>query len=149
MMQHHADIPEHRMHDAVMRYWELVLGLDYTFEVGLYIMGEFYHNTLAKDNWSQFTLNDWMWLFTAESKALSRDQLFTLFQYPATDLMNIGSMIISRISDGSLAVVPMITYSPFQDVELTVFGNFYIGKEGKTFASNMGNGGLTRLRVYF
>ena len=27
MMQHHADIPEQRMHDAVMQYWELVLGL--------------------------------------------------------------------------------------------------------------------------
>ena len=63
--------------------------------------------------------------------------------------MNIGCMSIFSISDKSLALVPTLSYSLFQDVELTLFGNFNLGKEGRTFGENMGQGGIVRLRVYF
>ena len=130
-------------------FWELVLGTDYTFESGLYVMAEFYHNSMAKKDWRQYGLNDWMWMLTTETKTMTRDQLFGMWQYPASDLATIGMMSIASLSDGSAAIVPMLLYSLFEDVDLTAYANFYTGKSGRAYASNMGNGLLLRLRVYF
>ncbi|MFQ6114327.1 MAG: hypothetical protein ACE5NG_09610, partial [bacterium] len=70
-------------------------------------------------------------------------------QHPETDLMNLGLSTIASISDHSLAVVPMINYNIFENVELLVYFNFYLGKQGTAYASNLGNGGLIRARIYF
>lgn len=134
---------------GVKDFYEVVVGVDYTFDSGLYMMTEFYRNSLAKNDWKEYTLNDWMWMFNAELKTLSRDQMFALIQYPATDLISMGSMVICSISDQSSVVVPMLNFDLFQDVHLTIYGNVYLGEDGRTFASNMGNGALARLRVYY
>jgi len=130
-------------------YWEMVFGLDYTLDSGTYLMAEYYRNTMGKSDWRQYNLNDWLRLMTQESRALGRDQVYSYVQHPITDLINMGCMGIYSISDGSLALVPTIMYSLFQDVEASLFGNFNIGKEGRTFGKCMGQGGVARLRVYF
>jgi hypothetical protein len=112
-------------------------------------MLEFYRNTLGKTDYMQYTLNDWMRLLAAEQKAISRDQLYGFIQHPVTDLVNLGLSTIFSISDKSLALVPMMNYNIFENVELLAYLNFYLGKEGTAYASNMGNGGLVRARVYF
>jgi len=141
--------PIEQYKEKVDDYWEMVFGLDYTLDSGTYIMAEFYRNTSGKTDWREYNLNDWMRLLAQESRALGRDQLYSVIQHPLTDLMNIGCMSIFSISDKSLALVPTVSYSLFQDVELTLFGNFNLGKEGRTFGENMGQGGIVRLRVYF
>ena len=135
--------------DRVSDHWECIAGADYTFESGLYLMGEYYYNDMLPAEWEKYDLNDWMWMFTAETKSLSRDQFSGLIQYPATDLLTIGLSSIISVNDQSTALVPMIIYSVFQDVELTVLGNVFTGKEGRTYSPKMGNGGMARLRVYF
>ena len=130
-------------------FWELVLGLDYTFSSGLYLMGEFYHNSSLPDSWGDYTLNHWMWYFSTETRAISRDNLFGLIQYPLTDLLGIGGMVIHSISDGSATIVPTLTWSMFEDVELLSFANINTGKDGQAYAANLGSGGIVRLRVYF
>ena len=130
-------------------FYELVVGCDYTFDFQTYIMLEFYRHTLGKTDYMQYTLNDWMRLLAAEQKAISRDQLYGFIQHPVTDLVNLGLSTIFSISDKSLALVPMMNYNIFENVELLAYLNFYLGKEGTAYASNMGNGGLVRARVYF
>lgn len=134
---------------AVKDHWEMVWGADYTFSSGLYIMAEYYHNSMAPNNWQRYSLNSWMWMFSGEMKTLCRNQVSTLLQYPLTDFITAGSSLIASAGDGSVAFVPMVLYSVFQDVDLTVFGNIYLGREGRAYNSKMGNGGLARLRVYF
>jgi len=129
-------------------YWQAVLGLDYTFDSGLYIMAEYYHDSLLPGKWQDYSLNHWMWYLTAETKALCRDNLFALAQYP-DDLVTPALMIIHSISDGSAAIVPTLYWTPFQEVELTAYLNLYTGEDGRAYAKNLGNGGLIRLRVYF
>ncbi len=135
--------------EEVKDHWELVFGSDYTFQSGMYIMAEYYFNSMARSNWEKYTLNNWMWMLTSEMKTISRQQVFGLIQYPFTDLITIGSYTIYSVSDQSAAFVPMVQYSLFEDVDLTIFGNIYTGAEGSAYAGNMGNGGLARLRVYF
>ena len=130
-------------------FTEYVVGGDYTFESQLYIMTEFYHNSLAPADYKDYTLNTWMWMLNSELKSLCQDQLTVFVQYPVTDLLNAGCSTLYSISDNSTALVPMLIYNVFEDVEITAFGNFYLGKEGRCYSQNLGNGGLIRLRYYF
>ncbi len=130
-------------------FWELVLGLDYTFKSGLYVMGEFYHNSLLPGDWHDYTLNHWMWYFTTETRAISQDNFFGLVQYPLTDLMTVGGMFIGSLSDGSAAIVPMLNWNMFQNIELLTYVNINTGQDGQAYAANLGNGGIVRMRVYF
>ena len=130
-------------------FYEFIVGTDYTFESGLYTMFEYHRNSLGKSDYTEYNLNDWMRLFTGEIKTISQDQVYGFIQYPLTDLISIGSSIIVSVSDKSVAFVPIINYSFFENVDLTLMGNFYVGEEGKTFSSSLGNGGFFRATVYF
>jgi len=130
-------------------YQELVAGIDYTFDFQTYFMCEYYRNTSAKADYKKYNLNDWMQLLSAEKKAIAQDQVYLFVQHPATDLINISSSAIISLSDNSIALVPMLTYNIFENVDLNLFLNFYFGKEGTAYAENLGNGGMVRARVYF
>lgn len=130
-------------------FYELVVGLDYTFDFQTYILLEYYRNTFGKSNYEDYDLNDWMRLFTAEQKAISRDQIYTLIQHPATDLMTIGLSSFISISDSSFTLAPVLNYSLSDNAEIIAYLNFSFGREGKISGKNMGNGGMIRLRIYF
>ncbi len=130
-------------------FYELVLGLDTTFDFQTYVMLEFYRNTLGKSDSGSYDLNDWMRFFTAEQKSLTRDQLLVSAQHPVSDLLNVGLQSIFSLSDGSLALVPTANYSFSDNVEIFAYLNFNVGGEGTAYAPSLGSGGLLRLRVYF
>ena len=130
-------------------FHEYIVGTDYTFENGLYTMLEYHHNALAKSNHEAYDLNDWMRFFVGETKTIPRDQVYGLLSYPLTDVINIGTSAVVGISEWSAAIVPMIQYSLFNNVELTLMGNIYVGEEGTTYSSTLGNGGFLRANVYF
>ena len=85
----------------------------------------------------------------SETKTITRDQLYLYAKHPVTDLIEIGCSSIVSLSDNSVAVVPMLTYNIFENVDVSCFGNFYVGDEGTAYSKNMGNGGQFRARVYF
>jgi hypothetical protein len=130
-------------------FYELVIGSDYTFDFQTYIMIEYYGNTLAKTNYRQYNLNDWMRFYASEQKAISRDQLYCLVEHPVTDFMALGISTIISISDNSIALVPTVNYSFAENVEITGYINFNLGKKGTAYGENTGNGALLRARVYF
>lgn len=130
-------------------FYEFIAGSDYTFESGLYTMIEYHHNSLGKSDHTEYNLNDWMRFFTGEQNTIARDQMYGLIQYPVTDLIMIGGSVIFSVSDRSAALVPMVYYSLYENVELTLMLNAYIGEEGKVFSEKLGNGGFIRASVYF
>lgn len=130
-------------------YYELVMGLDYTFDFQTYIMFEYYRNTEAKSDYQDYTFNDWMHLLFAEKRSITHDQLYAFVQHPLTDLIDFGNSCIYSLSDNSLTIIPMITYNIFENVDVTMIGNIYFGDDGTVYSDNMGNGGLIRARVYF
>ncbi|TKJ37927.1 hypothetical protein CEE37_13260 [candidate division LCP-89 bacterium B3_LCP] len=130
-------------------FWEMTAGLDYTLRNELYILGEIYYHSEASSSSDDYTLNDWMSYFSGLTRTIGQSQAYVFIQYPITDLIHISSSIIGCINDESVALVPQLNYSLFQDVELTVFGNLYMGNEGTMYSKDLGNGGQIRLRVYF
>ncbi|MFC1852719.1 hypothetical protein ACFL27_21170, partial [candidate division CSSED10-310 bacterium] len=130
-------------------YTEALLGFDYTFESGLYLLNEFYYNEQGKDDHEEFNFNDWMHYFSSETKTVTQDQWFFYVSYPATDLLTVGTSVITSLDDQSLVLVPTINYNLDDNCDLSIFGNFYAGQEGKTYSPLLGQGGLIRLRYYF
>lgn len=130
-------------------FYELVVGMNYTFDFQTFVMMEYYRNTLAASDYRRYTLNDWMRYFAAEQKAVSRDQLYTLIQHPVTDFIELGMMSIISISDGSLALVPTFNWSFSENLDIMAYANVNFGKDGTTFSRMTGSGALIRARVYF
>jgi len=137
------------MEDEDDKSYEFLVGWDYTFESGLYTLLEYHHNSLGKSDYQDYNLNDWMRFFVGETKTISQDQVYGLIQYPVTDLTMVGSSIIFSVSDQSVALVPMVYHSLFENIDLTFMLNLSIGKEGKVFSSALGASGLLRAQVYF
>ena len=130
-------------------FYELVLGSDYTFDFETYVFVEYYRNTLAKENPADYTLNDWMRYFTAEQKAVARDQIYFVGRHPVTDFLDMGLSLVYCLSDNSLALVPTLRYSLAQNLEIIGYLNINFGQEGDVFSENMGNGAMIRARLYF
>jgi len=130
-------------------FYELVAGVDYTFDFLTYFMVEYYRNTLGKSGRDLYDLNDWMRQYTAEQKAISRDQLYLFISHPLTDFIDLGTSCIFSLSDDSLALVPTLNYSFAQNIDILAYLNFNIGAEGSAYAENTGSGGLLRARLYF
>ena len=136
------------MEDSI-DYWENIIGVDYTFSSGWYVMSEYYHNDQGNDDCNEYSLNDWMRYFTDEAKTLARDQVYFYSFYPITDLTNVGGSVVYAVSDNSTLLIPTLEYSISDDVVLTLFGSVYTGKEGAMYSNDMGNGAIIRLRAYF
>ena len=130
-------------------FYEFLLGSDYTFESGLYVLLEYHRNGRGKTRYEDYNVNDWLRFYLGESKTIAQDQMYALINYPVTDLIDLQLMSIFSISDGSAAVVSVINYNIFENVDLNIMGNVYTGGEGKVYNSKLGNGVVIRARVYF
>jgi len=130
-------------------FWEVILGVDYTFDNGLYMMGEYYYNELGKSDHNEYNFDDWMRFLCGEQKTISQDNLYLYLDYPLTDYFHLNNSLVTSLSDMSVSVVPSISYSMYQNVDLNVFLNFNIGQEGKAYFTEQGYSSIIRLRVYF
>jgi hypothetical protein len=130
-------------------WYELIAGVDHTLDCGLYLMAEYHRNTQACTDWQEYDLNDWLRSAFGETRSLARDQAYGLARYQLTDLLGIGLMGIASINDGSFALVPIVDWNLFENVDLTLMANALIGDEGKAYGSTLGSGGFLRCRVWF
>jgi hypothetical protein len=130
-------------------FYEFLIGTDYTFESGLYVLLEYHRNERGKKSYEDYNINDWLRFYMGESKTIARDQMYALISYPVTDLIDLQLMSIVSVSDGSAALVPVINYNIFENVDLNIMGNVYTGSEGKVYNSKLGNGVVIRARTYF
>ncbi|MBA7526323.1 hypothetical protein ES705_18484 [subsurface metagenome] len=128
---------------------ESVLGIDYTFRGGVYVMSEYYRNTEGKTDYRKYDLNDWLRFISAQTKAISRDQVYGLITLPLTDLITVGSSAIISVNDGSFSIIPTLNYILLENLELQGFINIAFGKNGTVFDKDFGNGGVLRMRLYF
>jgi len=130
-------------------YWENLIGVDYTFNSGWYMMAEYYYNECGKKSDKDYTISLWGDYFFGYTKTLARDQLYFYTFYPITDLIDIGSSVVYAISDQSAAITPTIKYSLADDVELTAIGSMTTGKYATMYSKQFGYSGLVRIRAYF
>jgi hypothetical protein len=130
-------------------FYEFLLGSDYTFESGFYVLLEYHRNERGKARYEDYDINDWLRFYLGENKTICLDQIYAMISYPVTDLINLQLLSIFSANDGSAAVVPVIDYNIFENMDLNIMGNVFTGGEGKAYNSKLGNGLVVRARAYF
>lgn len=128
-------------------YFQEVLGTDFTFENGLYLMSEFYYNGLGKKNKSDYQFGDWIDLF-AKGNNLGRDYLYLGASYPIGDFIECSTYLITNINDKSFYAIPGLTLSISDNADITLTTNIPYGIDNSEF-SMLKKSVALRLKAYF
>lgn len=128
---------------------ELVLGSDYTCRNGFYLLGEYFWNGDGHSDSDNYTLTDWLRMYSGETRSLASSQFYFYGSYPATDLLTLGLTGLYSLSDGGAALVPTLYYTPETETEITLMGQLYAGEKQDQFSEELGAGALLRFRRYF
>lgn len=127
---------------------EFVVGTDYTFENGLYMLMEYLYNNNGVTDQDELDLNRYLQYFNGEIHSLMREYVFSYINYPISDLIQFSLLTFVNLNDNSAAINPQITWDMFQDVTLSIMYNQYIGDDDTEFGLQDW-GWRIRLRGYF
>jgi len=129
-------------------YGQYLVGSDYTFESGLYLTGEYYHNGLGRTNKENYTFGDWMRLMSSQGENLGQNYIFAGGSYPITELWNWSNFLLFNFDDKSGLIFPWFSYSLNDNTEVLFVGYLPFGSAKSEFGE-FGAGGFARIRVYF
>lgn len=138
----------HNFMDDTHNYSQYLFGADYTFEGGLYIISEYYHNELGKRDKNNYALADWVRLLSADAENLGQDYLFGGQMYPIAELWTWSNYALISLNDWSGIIFPWFEYSLNDNTELIFVGYVPFGSTASEFGE-FGKGGFARIRVYF
>lgn len=128
--------------------YEYIVGADYTFRNSLYVMSEYYHNDFGAPAQKTELIN-YLNYFNYEIKSLNQNYILGMVRYPITDLIDVSLSSIANLDDESMAINPKIVYRIYQDVELTLFGNYFYGNDQRDEFGYQEAMVRLRLRAYF
>jgi len=129
-------------------WWEVIVGADYTFDFETHVMAEYYYNGRGRSRAADYTLSDWMMVFSAMVNQIGRHYVFAGADHPVTDLSTLGIYGILNAGDLSCAAMVNWTWSLYQDIELNLNAIYMGGPERSEFS--VGPVSLwARLTAYF
>jgi len=129
-------------------YTEYLLGLDYTFENGLYIISEYLHRSQGVSSSFNYNLVDFLGLFYGETTNIGTDYLVCGMNYPFTDYIKVQLYSIINIKDESCILIPWLVWDAAENLEINLSLNFFIGKDGTEYGEYP-HSALLRFRIYF
>ena len=127
---------------------EFVIGSDYTFENGLYILMEYLYNQNGVSDFKKIDFNRFLQYFNGEIHSLMQQYIFNYINYPLSDLVQLGFLNYANLNDNSIAINPQIIWDAFQDVSVSFMGNYFIGETDTEFGLQDW-GWRIRIRGYF
>ena len=127
---------------------EVVVGADYTFENGLYILIEYLYNENGSTGFSDIDINRFLQYFNGEIHSLMQQYIFNFINYPLSNFVQLGFLNFANLNDNSIAINPQITWDAFQDVSISFMGNYFIGDVDTEFGLQDW-GWRIRIRGYF
>ncbi|MCD4819975.1 MAG: hypothetical protein K8S23_14925 [Candidatus Cloacimonetes bacterium] len=128
-------------------YYQGIIGADFTFENGLYLMSEYYYNGLGKQNENDYQFANWMSLFT-DGTNLGRDYLYLGESYSIGELIEWSNYIIVNLNDKSFTYTPWLSFSLNDNVDFYLTANIPYGNDNSEFSQFEENIAV-RLKVYF
>ncbi len=125
-----------------------VLGGDYTFENGVYLMNEYLHQSNGLNFDGGYDEIEYFVYFFTNPIALAQDYFFTMIQFPILDFTNFSLSQITNLTDKSGMINLQIDHSPLDDVDFT-FGVFAFLENSNTEFGIFNHGLRFRTRYYF
>tara|TARA_Y100000294_G_C8570967_1_gene342743 strand:+ start:9920 stop:11059 length:1140 start_codon:yes stop_codon:yes gene_type:complete len=105
--------------DETVEVGEYVLGADHTFDNGVYVMGEYFHNFLGAKK-GKLDLNNYLYAFSGETKSLMQNYIFLMSSYGFTDFISGSVIVFGNLDDSSFSFLPMVNWSIEENVTLSV-----------------------------
>jgi len=128
-------------------YYQGIIGADFTFENGLYLMSEYYYNELGQQDENDYEFADWMNLFTNGTN-LGRDYFYLGESYSLAELIEWSNYIIVNLNDKSFTYTPWLSFSLNDNVDFDLTANIPYGNDDSEFSQFEENIAV-RLKVYF
>ncbi len=136
--------------DQAGRQWvEATAGSNYTLPAGTLLFLEAHYN--GRGEWdTPYSLSQWAGRLTGVLRTMSKVVVYGAINHPVDDLqlLNVGMSAIVSAADGSAVLIPSVSYSFAENVDLLFNCLIYMGDDGSEFAGNR-LGGFLRGRVYF
>jgi hypothetical protein len=126
-----CDVPD--LSEMTSAFDEWVVGLDYTFENSLYILGEYFHNGYGSSKKSKLTLNDYFLALEGVTRSLMQDYTFFYIMHPTFDYTSLSAIIFANMNDMSGVVSPMIDWNIHEDTNISAQGGLAWGKDDSEF----------------
>jgi hypothetical protein len=126
----------------------LLLGLDHTFAMQLYVMLEYLRLGQGRTDTAEITLNDRLAYLNGEILSINRDTLFSGLSYPLTDLLDFSLYAIIGCNDVSVLLNPWLVYDLRPGLTFSLSLNLPIGDE-KGQNGKSGASGFARLTFNF
>ncbi len=128
-------------------FGEVVFGIDHTFNNGVYLMTEYFHNSLGAEK-NEVTFDHYLYNFSGETHSLMQNYLFAMGMYNLTNYISGSLLVFGNLDDQSFILAPQLNWDAFEDVTLGAWVSQSFGENDSEF----GIQDLAlrfRLRAYF
>ncbi len=126
---------------------EVVLGTDHTLDNGLYLMCEYFHNSLGAQE-DSLNLGHYINYYSGVSHSLMQHYIFAMGMYNVTDYIVSSMVVLGNLDDNSYNLAPQIDWEVFEDVTVGAWVSQSIGVEDTEFGIQ-NRAVRFRIRAYF
>ena len=123
------DDEEEELPDELKNHDKYLVGIDYTFESGLYLILEYYFEGLGESDHEEYTLNQRMAYLSGELDSLGKDNYYFGASYPLTDFSTLALYVIANANDSSVVANPWFTWVADDEITLNISAQIPGGEE--------------------
>lgn len=130
-------------------YAQIDAGLNYTFENGLYVMGEYYYNGLGKWRPEEYGAFDLLHLFAGDMAGLGQHYAMLGVTKDLFDDFMFELFALGNLSDQSFLVLPGLEYAFHDNIALKVGAQLSIGDREKSEYGALYHSGYLKVTGWF
>ncbi len=134
--------------EDTVQYTKASLGCDYTFPFPLYSMVEFFYDGSGEGNPEKYDVTK---IISGERVTLARQYLYISIGWVDDPFSRPSINAVINLSDRGIILIPRIYYSIFENAELTLGLNYFLGSNSSEFRNISSFDGQAYIwaRVYF
>lgn len=133
--------------DNMKDFGEYVIGIDHTFDNGLYLMAEYFHNSLGATE-RELYFDHYLHYYSGETHSLMQNYLFVMSMFAISDFISGTVFAFGNLDDQSFSLVPQVQWNAFENVDISLLGAQSIGDDDTEFGLQ-DRAVRLRLRAYF
>jgi hypothetical protein len=128
---------------------QLSTGIDYTFENGLYFLGEYYYNSLGSKTPDEYDLDSFVKITGGEMSGLAQNYIASYLSYTFFNDYTASLLTSVNLDDESSVFVPSIEYAFHPNVILNFNCSVFAGSSGRSEYGGLLNRFSLSVKGYF
>lgn len=129
-------------------FQQYLVGADYTFSNGIFLMAEYYFNGKGENSSSDYTMNSWMSMLGEYGENLGKNYIYAGQSLPIGDYLTYSNYVIVNTNDKSAMIMPWFDFLFGDNITLTNSIFIPLGESNSEFGG-YGFGGIVRLKAFF